>query len=84
MMITGAGRPKASGPDVSSGLWRPPSLLLLYVVLELVHLNVVLGALELHLDEEQPVGTIVGDISAGLPPGVTASLYFISDHEGTG
>lgn len=30
------------------------------------------------------MGTIVGDISAGLPPGQTASLYFISDHEGTG
>uniref|UniRef100_A0A7N9AP93 Protocadherin-16 n=1 Tax=Mastacembelus armatus TaxID=205130 RepID=A0A7N9AP93_9TELE len=44
----------------------------------------VLGALELQLDEEQPAGTIVGDISAGLPPGETASLYFISDHEGTG
>ncbi|XP_071377114.1 protocadherin-16-like, partial [Centroberyx affinis] len=44
----------------------------------------VLGALELQLDEEQPAGTIVGDISAGLPPGITASLYFISDHEGTG
>ncbi|XP_070773757.1 protocadherin-16 [Enoplosus armatus] len=44
----------------------------------------VLGALELQLDEEQLEGTIVGDISAGLPPGETASLYFISDHEGTG
>uniref|UniRef100_A0A671WKU3 Protocadherin-16 n=1 Tax=Sparus aurata TaxID=8175 RepID=A0A671WKU3_SPAAU len=42
------------------------------------------GALELQLDEEQPAGTIVGDISAGLPPGETASLYFISDHEGKG
>ncbi|XP_071780873.2 protocadherin-16-like [Centroberyx gerrardi] len=44
----------------------------------------VLGTLELQLDEEQPAGTIVGDISAGLPPGITASVYFISDHEGTG
>ncbi|KAL7390426.1 hypothetical protein ABVT39_020943 [Epinephelus coioides] len=44
----------------------------------------VLGALELQLDEEQPAGTIVGDISAGLPPGETGGLYFISDHEGTG
>lgn len=43
-----------------------------------------LGVLELQLDEEQPAGTVVGDISAGLPPGETASLYFISDHEGTG
>uniref|UniRef100_A0A8C8IWS8 Protocadherin-16 n=1 Tax=Oncorhynchus tshawytscha TaxID=74940 RepID=A0A8C8IWS8_ONCTS len=61
-------------------------LLLAYIVLELitVHSSTVLGNLELQLDEEQPAGTIVGDISAGLPPGVTASLYFISDHEGTG
>uniref|UniRef100_A0A669B0U8 Protocadherin-16 n=1 Tax=Oreochromis niloticus TaxID=8128 RepID=A0A669B0U8_ORENI len=61
-------------------------VLMVYVVLELiaVHSPVVLGTLELQLDEEQPAGTIVGDISAGLPPGVTASLYFISDHEGTG
>uniref|UniRef100_A0A6Q2Z7J2 Protocadherin-16 n=1 Tax=Esox lucius TaxID=8010 RepID=A0A6Q2Z7J2_ESOLU len=61
-------------------------LLLTYILLELitVHSSTVLGTLELQLDEEQPAGTIVGDISAGLPPGVTASLYFISDHEGTG
>ncbi|XP_077448676.1 protocadherin-16-like isoform X2 [Stigmatopora argus] len=45
---------------------------------------VVLGALELQLDEEQPAGTVVGDIGAGLPPGESAGLYFISDHEGTG
>lgn len=44
----------------------------------------VLGVLELQLDEGQPAGTIVGDISAGLPPGETTSVYFISDHEGTG
>ncbi|XP_028856949.1 protocadherin-16-like isoform X2 [Denticeps clupeoides] len=42
------------------------------------------GSLVLQLDEEQPAGTIVGDISAGLPPGITALHYFISDHEGTG
>uniref|UniRef100_A0AAX7TEQ5 Protocadherin-16 n=1 Tax=Astatotilapia calliptera TaxID=8154 RepID=A0AAX7TEQ5_ASTCA len=59
-------------------------LLLLNISLIAVHSPVVLGTLELQLDEEQPAGTIVGDISAGLPPGVTASLYFISDHEGTG
>uniref|UniRef100_A0A6Q2Y0C4 Protocadherin-16 n=1 Tax=Esox lucius TaxID=8010 RepID=A0A6Q2Y0C4_ESOLU len=77
---------RPSGPCLSSGLWRRPSILLLCVVLVLVavHPTAVLGALELRLDEEQPAGTIVGDISAGLPPGVTASLYFISDHEGTG
>uniref|UniRef100_A0A8C6NV07 Protocadherin-16 n=1 Tax=Nothobranchius furzeri TaxID=105023 RepID=A0A8C6NV07_NOTFU len=61
-------------------------LLMVYVALELltVHPSFVLGTLELQLDEEQPAGTVVGDISAGLPPGVTSSLYFISDHEGTG
>uniref|UniRef100_A0A3Q2YBQ3 Protocadherin-16 n=1 Tax=Hippocampus comes TaxID=109280 RepID=A0A3Q2YBQ3_HIPCM len=48
------------------------------------HCNVDHCTLDLQLDEEQPAGTIVGDISAGLPPGITAALYFISDHEGTG
>uniref|UniRef100_A0A673ZTZ2 Protocadherin-16 n=1 Tax=Salmo trutta TaxID=8032 RepID=A0A673ZTZ2_SALTR len=68
------------------GRWSRGVLLLAYILLELitVHSSTVLGNLELQLDEEQPAGTIVGDISAGLPPGVTASLYFISDHEGTG
>ncbi|KAG7272315.1 hypothetical protein CRUP_011240 [Coryphaenoides rupestris] len=65
---------------------RMPLLLMVSVALELlaVHPAPVLGALELQLDEEQPAGTVVGDISAGLPAGVTAALYFISDHEGTG
>ncbi|KAM9332564.1 protocadherin-16 [Pholidichthys leucotaenia] len=62
----------------------PPSLSYIFIILVLVQSTTVLGALELQLDEEQPEGTIVGDISAGLPPGETASLYFISDHEGTG
>ncbi|XP_044210752.1 protocadherin-16-like [Thunnus albacares] len=68
------------------GWWSRRIVLMVYVALELVtvHSPVVLGTLDLQLDEEQPAGTIVGDISAGLPPGVTASLYFISDHEGTG
>uniref|UniRef100_A0A8C9VBP1 Protocadherin-16 n=1 Tax=Scleropages formosus TaxID=113540 RepID=A0A8C9VBP1_SCLFO len=71
---------------LEQGGWRRRMLLLLCVALELMtaHSSMVLGTLELQLDEEQPAGTIVGDISAGLPPGVTASLYFISDHEGTG
>uniref|UniRef100_A0A3Q3JL15 Protocadherin-16 n=1 Tax=Monopterus albus TaxID=43700 RepID=A0A3Q3JL15_MONAL len=60
------------------------SLLNLTLKNRLVLSATVLGALELQLDEEQPAGTIVGDISAGLPPGEVASLYFISDHEGTG
>ncbi|XP_055064438.2 protocadherin-16 [Misgurnus anguillicaudatus] len=63
-------------------------LLVICIILELLMAMVggegTPGVLELQLDEEQPAGTIVGDISAGLPPGVTASLYFISDHEGTG
>ncbi|KAM9729569.1 protocadherin-16 [Menidia menidia] len=58
--------------------------LLLYSFFILVQSTTVLGALELQLDEGRPAGTIVGDISAGLPPGETATLYFISDHEGTG
>ncbi|KAJ8404696.1 hypothetical protein AAFF_G00335590 [Aldrovandia affinis] len=73
-------------PMWGQGTWNKRVLLLLYVALELitVHSSTVLGTLELQLDEEQPSGTIVGDISAGLPPDVTASLFFISDHEGTG
>lgn len=65
--------------------WSRRIVLMLYVALELVavHSPAVLGTLDLQLDEEQPAGTIVGDISAGLPPGLTASQYFISDHEGT-
>lgn len=66
--------------------WSRRILLIICVTLELVmfHSPVVLGTLELQLDEEQPAGTVVGDIGAGLPTGVTASLFFISDHEGTG
>ncbi|XP_066555914.1 protocadherin-16 [Amia ocellicauda] len=83
--------PKGSGevlkdPLHKQGSWSTKLLLLFYVALELitVHSSTVLGTLDLQLDEEQPAGTIVGDISTGLPPGTTASLYFISDHEGTG
>eukprot|EP00079_Xenopus_tropicalis_P032103 XP_017945874.1 PREDICTED: protocadherin-16 [Xenopus tropicalis] len=43
-----------------------------------------LGTLELHIDEEQPAGTIIGDISAGLPPGSTGYMFFISAQEGSG
>ena len=73
-------------PSHREGWWNTWIVLMVYVALELVtvHSSVVLGTLELQLDEEQPAGTIVGDISAGLPPGITASLFFISDHEGTG
>jgi len=81
MPITSKGsRPRArvSGPCVCS------SLVFLCALLILVQSTTVLGALELQLDEEQPAGTIVGDISAGLPPGEIGGLYFISDHESTG
>lgn len=71
-----------SGPCV--GPWLQEPIYYLYIVLVLVQSTTVLGVLELQLDEGQPAGTIVGDISAGLPPGETTSLYFISDHEGTG
>uniref|UniRef100_A0A671L6B0 Protocadherin-16 n=1 Tax=Sinocyclocheilus anshuiensis TaxID=1608454 RepID=A0A671L6B0_9TELE len=49
-----------------------------------IHSTMVPGTLQLQLDEEQPAGTVVGDISAGLPPDMTATHYFISDHQGTG
>uniref|UniRef100_A0A673B3N5 Protocadherin-16 n=1 Tax=Sphaeramia orbicularis TaxID=375764 RepID=A0A673B3N5_9TELE len=65
-------------------LWQRKQLFYFCITLVLVQFTTVHGTLELQLDEEQPAGTIVGDISAGLPPGETASLYFISDHEGTG
>ncbi|XP_077466669.1 protocadherin-16-like [Stigmatopora argus] len=60
------------------------TVLTLFAVLELLWAPAVRAALDLQLDEEQPAGTVVGDIGAGLPPGVTAALFFISDHEGTG
>lgn len=69
-----------SGPSECLSLW----LYYFYIVLVLVQAPTVLGLLELQLDEGQPAGTIVGDISAGLPAGETTGLYFISDHEGTG
>ncbi|XP_033954706.1 protocadherin-16 [Pseudochaenichthys georgianus] len=64
--------------------WRGTQVFYLCMVLVLVQSTTVFGALELQLDEEQPAGTIVGDISAGLPPGEIGGLYFISDHESTG
>lgn len=87
MPVTSKGsrrRAWVSGPCVCSSPWRRTPLFYFCIVLVLIQSTTVLGALELQLDEEQPAGTIVGDISAGLPPGVTASFYFISDHEGTG
>ncbi|XP_069002409.1 protocadherin-16 [Embiotoca jacksoni] len=87
MPITSKGsrrRAWINGSCVCSSLWPRKPLFYFCIILVLVQSTTVLGALELQLDEEQPAGTIVGDISAGLPPGETASLYFISDHEGTG
>ncbi|XP_030010494.1 protocadherin-16 [Sphaeramia orbicularis] len=80
MQITSKGSRRR--PWVS--LWQRKQLFYFCITLVLVQFTTVHGTLELQLDEEQPAGTIVGDISAGLPPGETASLYFISDHEGTG
>ncbi|XP_026137609.1 protocadherin-16-like [Carassius auratus] len=61
-------------------------LVVFYVALQVmtIHSSMVPGTLQLQLDEEQPAGTVVGDISAGLPPDMTATHYFISDHQGTG
>lgn len=87
MLLTGRRSRRRSwvrGPSECLSLWPPEPLYCLYVVLVLVQSPSVLGLLELQLDEGQPAGTIVGDISAGLPAGETTSLYFISDHEGTG
>uniref|UniRef100_A0A8C7XTF0 Protocadherin-16 n=1 Tax=Oryzias sinensis TaxID=183150 RepID=A0A8C7XTF0_9TELE len=70
------------GARMGSSLCQQKPFLYAFVIL--LQSTLVLGVLELQLDEGQPAGTIVGDISAGLPPGETASLYFISDHEGTG
>uniref|UniRef100_A0A8C5B076 Protocadherin-16 n=1 Tax=Gadus morhua TaxID=8049 RepID=A0A8C5B076_GADMO len=70
------------GPRPSRPILLPHATVLLLLLL--LQAASPATALELQLDEEQPAGTIVGDISAGLPPGVTASLYFISDHEGKG
>ncbi|XP_026697084.1 protocadherin-16 [Athene cunicularia] len=46
--------------------------------------STVLGTLDLQIDEEQPAGTIIGDISAGLPLGTSAYMYFISAQESSG
>lgn len=73
-----------SRPSVCLSPRRQKSLFYFCLVLVLTQSSLAYGALELQLDEGQPAGTIVGDISAGLPPGETSSLYFISDHEGTG
>ncbi|XP_043995914.1 protocadherin-16-like isoform X1 [Gambusia affinis] len=75
-------RAQVSKPGLLSSIGQEK--LLFYIFIILIQSTLVYGALELQLDEGQPAGTIVGDISAGLPPGETATLYFISDHEGTG
>uniref|UniRef100_A0A8C8SDR6 Protocadherin-16 n=1 Tax=Pelusios castaneus TaxID=367368 RepID=A0A8C8SDR6_9SAUR len=58
--------------------------LLLLGVLKPGHGSAMLGTLDLQIDEEQAAGTIIGDISAGLPPSTTAYMYFISAQEGSG
>ncbi|XP_069737774.1 protocadherin-16 [Phaenicophaeus curvirostris] len=62
----------------------PVALLLKLLLLGAAQGSAVLGTLELQIDEEQPAGTIIGDISAGLPPGTSAYMYFISAQEGSG
>ncbi|CAH2226238.1 protocadherin-16 [Pelobates cultripes] len=61
----------------------PPRLYLL-LLLACSPCSSSLGTLELHIDEEQPAGTIIGDISAGLPPGSRGHMFFISAQEGSG
>ncbi|XP_051882334.1 protocadherin-16 [Pristis pectinata] len=38
----------------------------------------------LHIDEEQPAYSIIGDINAGLPPGHITSSFFTHETDGTG
>nr|XP_034970866.1 protocadherin-16 [Zootoca vivipara]XP_034970867.1 protocadherin-16 [Zootoca vivipara] len=59
-------------------------LLLLGVLAALGQGSALPGTLDLQIDEEQPAGTIIGDISAGLPPDTTTYMYFISAQEGSG
>nr|XP_010963363.1 PREDICTED: LOW QUALITY PROTEIN: protocadherin-16 [Camelus bactrianus] len=73
------------------GLWSPRPLPLLSLLLLLLLGAGVPGAwaqagsLDLQIDEEQPAGTLIGDISAGLPAGTAAPpMYFISAQEGSG
>uniref|UniRef100_A0A8C5MXL6 Protocadherin-16 n=1 Tax=Leptobrachium leishanense TaxID=445787 RepID=A0A8C5MXL6_9ANUR len=61
----------------------PPRFLLLLLV-ACSPCSSSLGTLELHIDEEQLAGTIIGDISAGLPPGSRGHMFFISAQEGSG
>ncbi|XP_007441203.1 protocadherin-16 [Python bivittatus] len=65
----------------------PLALLLLLLPPLLWHLGqgtAVPDTLDLQVDEEMPAGTIIGDISAGLPAGTTSYMYFISAQEGSG
>ncbi|XP_068600399.1 protocadherin-16 [Brachionichthys hirsutus] len=84
MLLTSEGSRQRASVGGPPGLWLQNPGFYFCTILILAQASTVLGALELQLDEGQPAGTIVGDISAGLPPGETTSLYFISDHEGTG
>ncbi|XP_026577443.1 protocadherin-16 [Pseudonaja textilis] len=63
-----------------------PLALVLLLLLPLLggRCTTVPGTLDLQVDEEMPAGTIIGDISAGLPAGTTSYMYFISAQEGSG
>ncbi|XP_010642587.1 protocadherin-16 [Fukomys damarensis] len=72
------------------GMKSPRPFLLLPLLLLLLEAGVPgawgqAGSLDLQIDEEQPAGTLIGDISAGLPAGTAAPpMYFISAQEGSG
>lgn len=85
MLLTSKGsrrRAWVSGPCMCLRPWRQKPFFYFFIILVLVQSSTVHGILELQLDEVQPAGTIVGDISAGLPSGETAKHYFISEFEG--
>nr|XP_032633972.1 protocadherin-16-like [Chelonoidis abingdonii] len=81
-------RPQGFGELLAMGCLKSSTQLLLQLLLlgglKPGQGSTVLGTLDLQIDEEQPTGTIIGDISAGLPPSTTAYMYFISAQEGSG
>ncbi|XP_019311695.1 protocadherin-16 [Panthera pardus] len=77
--------PSCTGMQSSRHLPLLPLLLLLLLGARVSGAWGQAGSLDLQIDEEQPAGTLIGDISAGLPPGTAAPpMYFISAQEGSG